>query len=394
MESPDRADPRVSAACPSPAASMKILYLVPDDRFFWSHRMSLAAAARDAGHEVVVATPPGPMVERIEAAGFRHAAVRMTRGMKPTALARSIADVLRLYKRERPDLVHHVSMRAVLAGGVAARLARVPAVVNLITGLGLVFSDGRPALRRFVERAYRVCLRDPRQWTVFQNPDDRDEFLARKLADPERSSVILGSGVCAARFQPSPEADGPPVVLFASRMLAPKGAADLVEASRLLRRDGVEHRIVLAGAPDDENPSSHAAHELRAWAEEDGVQWVGHVDDVRPALAAAHVACLPTWYREGVPRFLIEAMASGRPIVTTDTPGCRELVRSEETGVLVQPRSPGEIAEALKSLLTDPEKRRAKGRAARELFDAHLTEERVIAQTLDVYERVTDGAWS
>jgi glycosyltransferase involved in cell wall biosynthesis len=376
-----------------PPALRKALYLVPDDRFFWSHRRSLAAAARAAGAEVVVATPPGPCVALIEAAGFRHRAVRMTRGTSPGDLARSVLDVVRLYRDERPDLVHHVSMRAVLAGGLAARLVRVPAVVNLVTGLGWVFSDPRPVLKHAVELAYRLCLADPRQWTVFQNPDDRDDFVARGLVAAERSTVILGSGVDASSFQPTPEPDGPPVILFASRMLAPKGVGDLVEAGRMLHRDGVEHEIVLAGAPDALNPSSIQAAELAAWGREHGVRCVGHLDDVRPALAAAHVACLPTWYREGVPRFLIEAMAAGRPIVTTDTPGCRELVRDADTGVLVRPRSPGEIAAALKSLIADPDARRAKGRAARQAFDARLTEEHVIAQTLAVYERATGSAW-
>jgi glycosyltransferase involved in cell wall biosynthesis len=372
---------------------VKALYLVPDARFFWSHRRRLAAAAREAGADVIVATPPGPFVERIVADGFAHRPVRMSRGMRPAELARSVLDVLRLYRAERPDLVHHVSMRAILAGGVAARIVRVPGVVNLVTGLGWVFSSANPVLRRLVEQAYRLALADPRQWTVFQNPDDRAEFVARRLVAEARSSVILGSGVCGKSYRPAPEPDGPPVVLFASRMLAPKGVGELVAAGRILRSQGVEHRIVLAGQPDEENPSSITYAELAAWNAQGDAHWVGHLEDVRPALAGAHVACLPTYYREGVPKFLIEAMAAGRPIVTTDTPGCRELVRGSDTGVLVAPRSVDALVDGLKGLLSDPVARRAKGRAARELFDARFTEDRVIAETFDVYGRVTGAAW-
>ncbi len=372
---------------------MKVVYLVPDDGFFWSHRRELAAAVRDAGCEVVVATPPGPFRERIEEQGFAHRPVRMARSLRPLDVARSMRDVVRLYRAERPDLVHHVSMRAVLCGGLAARLAGVPSVVNLVTGLGWVFSSAPAPLRRAVEAAYRLALSDPDNWTVFQNPDDRDEFVRRRLVSPERASVILGSGVDTCRIRPAPEPDGVPTVLLAARMLTTKGVADLVEAGRILRARGVEHRIVLAGSPDAEHPTSIPAETLSAWNDEGTVSWVGFAESVPPLLAECHVACLPSYYREGVPKFLLEAMAAERPIVTTDTPGCRELVPEERSGVLVAPRRPEELADALSSLLCDPEARRAKGRAARVLVDERFALDKVIEQTFRVYAQVTGGAW-
>ncbi len=372
---------------------MKVLYLVTDDSFFWSHRRSLARAAREAGAEVVVATPPGPYRECIEGAGFTFRPVRLGRSLRPDRLARAFADVVRLYRRERPDLVHHVSMRAILCGSLAARLTGVPGVVNLVTGLGWVFSSGPAPLRLAVREAYRLCLRDRRSWTVFQNPDDRDEFLNRGLIVPERSSVILGSGVDTGRFRPTPEPEGPPTVLLAARMLQPKGVCDLVEAGRLLRRDGVAHRIVLAGDPDERNPSAIPVDQLHAWHDEGVVDWVGHREDVDQLLGDCHVACLPSYYREGVPKFLLEAAATARPIVTTDMPGCREVVRDGESGLLVDPQRPPALAAALKELFTDADSRRAMGAAGRRMVDQHFNEDVVIRQTLGVYESVTGAPW-
>ena len=372
---------------------MRVLYLVPDDGFFWSHRRELAAAVRDAGCDVVVATPPGPFRERILEQGFEHRTIRMTRSLRPLAVLRALFDVLRLYRAERPDLVHHVSMRAVLCGGLAARLARVPAVVNLVTGLGWVFSSAPAPLRRAVEAAYRLALSDQNGWTVFQNPDDRDDFVRRRLVARERTSVILGSGVDTGRIRPAPEPEGVPTVLLAARMLASKGVGDLVEAGRILRARGVEHRIVLAGSPDADNPASIPLETLAAWHAEGAARWVGYAESVPPLLADCHVACLPSYYREGVPKFLLEAMASERPIVTTDTPGCRELVPGAASGVLVAPRRPEELADALSSLLTDADARRRKGRAGRVLVDERFALDKVIEQTLEVYAQVTGEAW-
>lgn len=372
---------------------MKVLYLVPDDGFFWSHRRGLAAAARDAGCEVVVATPPGDYRQRIEADGFSFRPVRLASVSCPFSALRSILEITALYRRERPQLVHHVSMRAILSGGIAARIARIPSVVSLVTGLGWVYSSGPGFLRSAVECAYRVSLSSPANWTVFQNPDDRDEFVSRGVVDGQRTSVILGSGVDAEHFRPAPEPEGDPTVLMASRMLSTKGVGDLVEAGRILKRRGVRHRIVLAGSPDAGNPSSILAEQLSEWHAEGVATWVGQAEDVQALLANCHVACLPTYYREGVPKFLLEAMASARPIVTTDTPGCRELVPEKRSGELVVPRRPEDLADALESLLTNALVRHEKGRAAREMIDERFTEGHVIDQTLDVYARLAGDAW-
>ncbi|MCZ6596581.1 MAG: glycosyltransferase family 4 protein [Planctomycetota bacterium] len=372
---------------------MKILYLVTDDSFFWSHRRPLASAARDAGCEVVVATPPGEYRARIEAEGFRFAPVGMARSRNPVRVLMSFFAVFRLYRRERPDLVHHVSMRPVILGGLAARLAAVPARVDLVTGLGWVFTSGSRWLRFLVERAYRIALGGRRGWTVFQNPDDREHFVSRGLVDPARSSVILGSGVDVERLSARPEPRGTPRVVLAARMLEHKGVGDLVEAGRILRERGVPHRIVLAGRPDEENPASIPAEQLEAWDAEGIVEWVGHREDVEHLLADSHVACLPSYYREGLPKFLLEALALGRPVVTTDMPGCREAVRGGENGILVPPRRPTELADALERLLSDPEARRVMGQASRALARRCFAEPVVVGETLAIYKRQVGSLW-
>lgn len=373
---------------------MKILYLVTDDSFFWSHRRSLAAAARDAGSEVVVATQPGPLRERIEAEGFRFVPVRMGRSLRPDAVARGVADVTRLYREQRPDLVHHVAMRPVFTGTLAAWRSGVPSVVNHVTGLGWVFTAGPAPLRWTVERLYRASFAHPGSRAIFQNSDDRDHFVERRLVDPGRCQVILGSGVDTERYRPVPEPAGTPRVLLASRMLRAKGIADLVEAGRILRDRGVDHGIVLAGRPDEKNPSSIPAAELDAWHDAGLVDWKGQHDDVAALLAEAHVACLPTYYREGVPKFLLEAMSCGRPVVTTRTPGCREVVEPGTNGLLVDPRRPDELADALQELLLDPDLRRSMGEASRHMVGSRFSDPVVIDRTFDVYRELTGGAWS
>ncbi len=371
---------------------MKLAFLVPDSDFFWINRSALAAAARDAGAEVVVLAPPGTTAARYAAAGFRLRHVPLVRSANPFRALGGLLRIRRVLAEERPDLLHNVSMRAVLLGSAAAWFAGRPRTLNLVTGLGYVFISGPLLLRTAVRLAYRFCLRLPGSVTVFQNPDDRELFLRTGLAPAERTALIRGSGVDVARFTPSEEPPGPPVVLLAARMLWDKGIAELVEAGRELRRRGIEHRILLAGWPDEANPAAIPAAQLRAWEEEGLVECLGRCDDMPDRIRACHVACLPS-YREGVPLFLLEAAASGRPIVTTDVPGCREVVEPGVNGARVPVRESAPLAEALAALLTDPELRRRQGRASRALAEAEFSTAAVVRATFEVYRRLSGGRW-
>jgi glycosyltransferase involved in cell wall biosynthesis len=267
---------------------------------------------------------------------------------------------------------------------------RIP-VVNAITGLGYAFTDDgwmRWLLRTVAEAGYRMALRRPGTRTIFQNADDQALFVARGLVRHEDTRVVRGSGVDLDRFAPTPEpseSHGPPVVLFAARMLWDKGVGELIDAVRMLKADGVPFRMLLAGAPDRSNPVAVPEARLRAWEAEGLVEWLGHRDDMPALLAQSNIVCLPSYYREGVPLTLIEAAACGRPIVATDAPGCREIVQHGVNGLCVAPRDPTALVEALRRLIADPALRRSMGAAGHEWVRAHFTVQRVIEQTLVVY---------
>jgi glycosyltransferase involved in cell wall biosynthesis len=383
----DTADVRAAAGG---RARRRMLMVVNNDWFFLSHRLPLARAARDAGIDVTIVAHDNGHSETIRGEGFGFIALPIQRtGIGAVAEARTFLFLLRLYRRLRPDLVHHVTIRPVLYGSLAARLVRSVSVVNAISGLGYVFSEkGRAEhLRRLVETLYRIALRGERCHTIFQNPDDRDEFVRCRLVDVERTLLIRGSGVDCAQFAFSPEQGGSRVVLLPARLLWDKGVGTFVEAARRLSSLGVDARFVLAGEPDEGNPTAVPLKTLRQWIAEGIVEWWGHQDDMPAVLSQTSVVVLPT-RREGLPKALLEAGAVGRAVVATDVPGCREVVRHEINGLLVPPDDPDALASAIRRLLEDPELRREFGAEGRRIVEAEFTQEIVAARTLELYERL------
>lgn len=368
----------------------KLIYLVTEDWYFLSHRLPMARAARRAGFEVVVATRINRAEDcaAIEAAGFRVAALDWRRGGRnPLAELRAVADIVALYRRERPDIVHHVAMKPVLEGGLAAWIAGVPAVVNALTGLGALFiaSDGATrALGAVLRPALRFLLARGNARLLMQNADDLDLLVRRGLVDRSRAALVPGSGVDLARFAPSPEPAGPLTAALVGRMLWDKGVGELVEAARLLRERGVALRIRLIGPRDDHNPASIPQATLEQWVRDGLVEWPGQVRDIAQLWRDTAIAVLPS-YREGLPKALLEAAASGRPMVATDVPGCREIVRHEETGLLVPARDPVALADALARLALDQELRRRLGAAARRLVEQRFADTEIAASVVALY---------
>jgi glycosyltransferase involved in cell wall biosynthesis len=364
----------------------RILFVVNHAGFFLSHRLPLALAARAAGWDVHVATPSSKHVSAVQAQGLPWHELRLSRsGMNPLGEAATVAALVSLYRRVRPAVVHHVTSKPVLYGTPAARLAGVPAVVNAISGMGHVFASGGPVLRAGISAAYRVALRHPRMRVVFQNPTHREMFLSRRWARPGEAVLIAGSGVDTRLFVPGPGGGGgPPVVVFPARMLATKGLLEFVGAARLLRERGTRARFLLAGEPDPDNPASVGAAQLAAWAAEGTVECLGRRDDMHVVLAGADVACLPS-YHEGMPKSLLEAAACGLPIVTTDVPGCRDVVRHGDNGLLVPPRRVPELADALQAVLGDPELRRRMGVRGRARAEAEFALDHVVDRFVGLY---------
>lgn len=364
----------------------RLLFVVTEDWYFCSHRLALAAAAREAGYDVAVATRVRAHGDLILASGLRLVPFEMTRrGANPLTELATLARLARLYRRERPDIVHHVALKPVVYGSVAARWARVPAVVNAVAGTGWLFNaegGARRLLRPLLRRILGGVL--ARTQVIVQNPDDAQVMAGIDLAHVH---LVRGAGVDTDLFAPRDEAPGPVVALLASRLLWTKGVGDFAAAARLLRERGAGVRCVLVGAPDPDNPDFVPESELKAWQAEGILEWWGVRRDMPEVLAGAHIVCLPSFYGEGIPKALIEAAACGRPIVTTDMPGCREIVRDGENGLLVPARDPARLADALGRLAGDPALRRRLGARGRERALAEFGQGQVIAATLAVYRR-------
>lgn len=374
----------------------RLLFLVNEGSFFLSHRLPIARAAVEAGFDVRVAAGGDEDAGRcVEAAGLRFHPIRMSRsGARPWEELGTLGRIVSVYRAVRPDLVHHVGFKPIFHGSLASRLGGRPAIVNAVSGLGHMFSDGgrRERVGRSIMRwAYRIACHTGTQRVIVQNRDDHELFVRGRLARPDDVVLIRGSGVDPRRFQPRREPEGRPVVLFASRLLRTKGVGVFVEAARRLAAQGVEARFVIAGATDPGNLATIREAEIRVWEREGIVEWWGKRDDMPDVLARSQVVCLPTYYREGVPKVLIEAASAGRPIVTTDTPGCREIVHHGDNGFLVPIRDPDAVVEALRRLLADASLRRSMGARGRaRVLEEGFTTSRVVEETLAVYEALLD----
>lgn len=370
----------------------KLLFVVTEDYFFWSHRLPLARAAQAAGYEVTVATRFDRHAEEIRREGFGVAPFALGRGgMNPFRVGAAVLSLAALYRRLRPDIVHHIAFKPIVVGSLAAKLAKVPAVVNTFTGLGYMYSsrDFRAALlRKPVELVLKTCLGGGGRAVIAQNPDDRRILAGVMGVPPESLALVRGSGVDPARYLPVEERAGGMQVAFISRMLWSKGVGDFVAAAAALRLDFPGVRFVLVGGTDPDNPQAVPPERLERWTAEGAVEWLGRRENVSEILAASHIVALPSTYGEGVPKILIEAAACGRPIVATDIPGCREIVRDGVNGRLVPPGNPVALAEAIRGLLADPAARRRMGAAGRTIVENEFSERQVLAETLEVYRSV------
>jgi glycosyltransferase involved in cell wall biosynthesis len=374
-------------------ARPRLLFLITEDWYFWSHRLDLARAARDAGFDVSIATRVTDHGALIKREGFQLYPLRLERRSRhPLAELMTILQIACLYRREQPQLVHQVAMKPILYGSLAAWVAGIPAVVNAFAGLGYAFTDQERRggmLRFFLLRALKVAIGLSRSVAVFQNSEDRDYLVAKGVVRPEQARIIAGSGVDTDRFVPGAPAAGAPVVLLASRMLWDKGVADFVRAAQLVKRQGIQARFVLVGRCDPHNPAAIPPSRLQAWVENGDIEWWGHRDDMPAVLASASLVVLPS-FREGLPKVLLEASACGKPVIATDVPGCRAVVRHQSNGLLVPPRDPGALADAIASLLADADRCAAMGRAGRDMVARDYSVPKIAGATLALYRELLE----
>jgi glycosyltransferase involved in cell wall biosynthesis len=379
---------------PGPHAPQpRLLLLITEDWYFWSHRLDLARAARSAGWEVSIATRVHDHGKRIEDEGFKLFPLRLVRASRdPLRELLTIYEITRLYRRVRPDVVHHVALKPMLYGSVAARIAGVPAAVNGFAGLGYTFiGSGRRKglLRSVVAKALRWALAVPHSRVVFQNAEDAKEMVDAGIVAPDQFEVIRGVGVDTAKFSPLASQGNTrgPLIVLAGRMLWDKGIGEFVEAARLLKVRGNPAQCILVGMIDTENPAAIPEAQLQLWQTQGLVQWWGHRDDMPNVLASAQIVVLPS-YREGLPKVLLEAAACGRPVIATNVAGCREIVKDGINGLLVPVKDSVALSDAIAKLLDDAVLRVRMGERGREIVEKEFSVQQISRETLNLYSEL------
>ena len=373
--------------------SKALLFVVNTPEFFLSHRLPLAVAAQKAGYAVHVATADGPDLQGIHLQGFTHHIVPFARsGQNPFSELAVLLCLVKLFWRVKPALVHLITIKPVLYGGIAARLAGINSVVSAVSGLGTVFiafSVASHARRWLVTRMYRAAFKQKRLAVIFQNRDDLEVLLGSRSLRIEQARIIRGSGVALDDYPCLVEPDGKPVVVMASRLLKDKGVLEFIEAANILCDRGLSVEMRLIGTPDPGNPTSVTQQELDQWAAEGQIELLGYRKDIAMQYAAANIVCLPS-YREGLPKSLVEAAACGRSIVTTDVPGCRDAITPNVTGLLVPVKDPEALANAIQVLIENPEFRQKMGQAGRSLAEDAFAIEKIVEQHMCIYRELLE----
>jgi len=367
---------------------MRVALISNTDWYLYNFRLALAKELRNADFDVKLISPEGRYVSILEAEGFEWHEWQVGRqSIAPWQELGTIRKLKNLYRKLKPDLVHHHTIKPVLYGGIAAQQASVPAIVASITGRGYAFEgkDNRaPLLEQIIKPFYRRVLRSNNTQVIFENDSDQNFFIQAGLVNQRQCNLIESVGVDPDHFFPTPEPDGPVVILLASRMLWDKGVGVLVDAAHLMKQKGLEFKIVLVGKPDPGNPTSISEEQLRAWEKENLLEWWGWQTDMQRIYSQCHVVVLPSFH-EGVPTGLLEAAACGLPIVASDIPGCQIVVVDGETGLLVPSGQPQSLAAALEDLILDPDLRGRMGKAGRERLLERFTQQKINQQTIEIY---------
>ncbi len=373
----------------------KVLLVANTSWYLYNFRLPLIRDLRIRGFLVALVAPHDSHTPLLEAEGFTvHPWLVARSSVNPFSEAHALLDLLRIYRREKPDLVHHFTIKACLYGTIAAKGARVYRVINAVTGLGHVFLGTRKRsrlLREAIKPLYRAAFKARRSTVVFQNADDQETLIQLGVTDCERARLIRGSGVDIERFFPHEDSAGrfhdPLRLLFPSRLIREKGTVELLQACRSLWSGGIELELLVAGALDRGNRSALSHSELAELQADPRIRCLGHVDDMQDLYAASDIVVLPSW-REGLSRALIEAAAMERPIITTDVPGCRDVVDHGVSGLLVPLRDVRAIELAVRLLIENPGLARRFGKAARQKVVAEFQVSLVNQSTLAQYERL------
>jgi glycosyltransferase involved in cell wall biosynthesis len=359
----------------------------------YNFRAGLLRALKNKGHHIIAGGAGGDGFEKyIIDLGIPFIALPINKHViNPWADLKLFWSLYRLYHSERPTVVHHFTIKPVIYGSIAARLAGVPRIVNTVTGLGQVFvQDNTLWLWYLVKWLYSIALACA-HFTFFQNRDDLDYFIGYGLIKRRKAGLLPGSGVDCSFFTPASVSvrshDEPVTFLMVARLLRVKGVEEFVEAARQVKERFPTTQFQLLGPRDERNPTVISISDLARWQSEGVVQWLGETFDVRPVLAQADVITLPSYYREGTPRALLEAAAMAKPIITTENVGCREVVEDGVNGLLVPVKDAKSLAEAMIRLIEDPALRERMGKAGRAKVEREFEERSVIKTVMESYNK-------
>ncbi|HOO82362.1 MAG TPA: glycosyltransferase family 4 protein [Alphaproteobacteria bacterium] len=368
-------------------AAKKLLLVINHIDWFWSHRLPLAKGAQVKGWDVSVAVTGADSDPDLAPQHFTG------HELPASGPAKIIWAIYKIIKREHPAIIHAITLKYAFFAGLAARLYKDVRVVHTLAGLGYLFSGegAKPQILRIAIGPFlKLALKQKRTHLIFQNPDDMALMIRRRFAVPERCTLIRGSGVDLTQYplMPLPE-DKRPIVLMPTRLIHEKGVAVFIKAANILKKRGINARFKIAGGLSATTPSAISKEEMETMLAESEVEWLGKVADMPALYQSASLICYPSWYGEGVPKVLLEAAATGRAIVTTDHPGCREAVEHEVNGLLVPVKDPLATADAMRVLLEDRPCLEAMGRASHDLAARNFDVESVVAHTLKIYEEIS-----
>jgi glycosyltransferase involved in cell wall biosynthesis len=380
----------------------KAIFLLASDWYFWAHWHPLALGVQRAGYEVKVVTPPGKYVSDITRVGLTHVPLEMDRqGRNPLADLSTLKALRALFAKEQPDIVHNIALKPILYGTLAAQASdargmapfgksKRVGIVNTMPGMGYVFLNPQllsRSIRPFMQGFFRASLWAKNCRLVLLNRSNRDKWLEWG-ASPDRTRLIGGAGIALDRFPFSEEGGGVPLVVLPARLLFDKGVREFIEAVRMLRARKVQARFALVGEPDLGNPASVTRDDMNGWEKEGLVELFGWRDDMAKVYAEAAIVCLPS-YGEGIPQSLVEALACGRPVVASDVPGCHDVVREGDNGLLVPVRTTEPLAAALEKLIGDRETRQKMGKRGRQIAESEYAIAKIVEKHLALYEELT-----
>ena len=373
----------------------KLFFIVSEDKSFWSHRLSLALSAIDAGYDVTLVSNFNKLESKIKNRGVNVININFVRSSKhPFTDLKNIFKLIFILRKEKPDIIHNVALKTILIASIAGLFSKKMVIINAFTGLGYVFSSDQlhaKLIRFFIKPIFKLLFRRSNYWTIFQNPDDMNLFERLGLINLNQSTLIRGSGVETNKFIQSDDLNKIPVVMLASRMLWDKGVGEFVKVAKRAYKNKINAEFMLVGGIDNDNPMSIPLSTLKQWVSNGDVQWEGHSDNMPDMLASASIVCLPS-YREGLPKVLLEAAAIGRPLIASDAPGCREIVRDKYNGLLVKMRDADSLYEAVLMLVNNRKMRETMGRNSRTLVETELSTTIINTQTIELYRRVVNAS--